>query len=100
MGYALTLLGAQKLMYRYSLSFLGNPLDIEIMIACKERTLRCLEVNPALIGVYREPGSASSKASDIDMGQGQNTGENPMGPRSVKALMRSLYRRYQPANTG
>jgi len=100
MGYALTLLGAQKLMYRYSLGFLGSPLDIEIMIACTERTLRCLEVNPALIGVYREPGSATLKVSDIDTGQGRHPGENPMGPQSVKALMRSLYDRHRPGNTG
>lgn len=90
MGYALTLLGAQKLMYRYSLEFLGSPMDVEIMTACTERTLRCLAVNPPLIGVYREVGPGR-KVSDIDVNEGEHGADNPMGPRSVKALMKSLY---------
>src|SRR5271170_1520899 len=58
MGYGLTLRGAEKLLHRFTVESLGSPLDIEIMIACDEQTLRCLEVNPALVGVYRAAGPA------------------------------------------
>src|ERR1700684_3493636 len=90
MGYGLTLLGAKKLLHRFNIESLKGPLDIEMMVACDEQTLRCLEVNPALIGVYRAAGPAS-KNSDIDIAKpdSQSKEANPMGPRSVRALMKT-----------
>jgi hypothetical protein len=66
MGYGLTLLGAKKLLHRFNVESLKGPLDIEMMLACDEQTLRCLEVNPALIDLYRAARPAS-KNSDIDI---------------------------------
>lgn len=93
MGYAVTLQGAQRLLYKFSLERMSGPIDIEIMIACAERSLQCLAVNPTLIGVYRAPGP-SRKYSDIEVSMDPNAlqdGENPMGPRSVKSLLRDIF---------
>jgi len=92
MGYAVTQKGAQRMLYKFGLSKLGQPIDIEIMVACQVGELRCLEVNPSLIGVYR-PGGKSAKVSDI-LAQAEPDAEiprqNPMGERSVKSLLRTL----------
>jgi hypothetical protein len=93
MGYGLTLLGAEKLLHRFNVESLKGPLDIEMMVACDERTLRCLEVNPALIGVYRAAGPASKNSDIAKSGDGQTGEDNPMGPRSVRALMKSSFGR-------
>lgn len=93
MGYAVTHQGAQRLLYKFSVERMAGPIDIEIMFACAERSLRCLAVNPTLIGVYRAPGP-SRKVSDINVLTDPNAvqdGENPMGLRSVKSLLRDMF---------
>jgi len=95
MGYGVTLEGAQRLLYHFSLDRLGGPLDVEIMVACDNRSLRCLEVNPALIGVYRAPGPWG-KVSDIMASTDPHAihdGDNPMGPRSVQRQIRDKWSR-------
>lgn len=93
MGYGITQEGAQRLLYKFGLERMAGPLDIEIMVACGDRTIRCLEINPALIGVYREPGPAG-KVSDIQEMADANAyhgGDNPMGQRSVKSMLRQKF---------
>jgi hypothetical protein len=92
MGYALTHEGAQRLLYKYSVKQMSGPIDIEIMVGCEGRSIRCLEVNPALIGVFREAGP-SKKLSDIDT-SGSDAWvprDNPMGDRSAKSLLGDFF---------
>jgi hypothetical protein len=92
MGYALTHEGAQRLLYKYSVKQMSGPIDIEIMVGCEGKSIRCLEVNPALIGVFREAGP-SKKLSDIDT-SGSDTWlprDNPMGDRSAKSLLGDFF---------
>lgn len=63
-----------------------HAVDIEVMWFCYWRRLRCLEVNPALIGMYIVPGSGS-KISDNNAPGWEPESENPIGPQSVKAMM-------------
>jgi hypothetical protein len=81
------------MLYKFGLERMAGPLDIEVMVACGDRTIRCLEVNPALIGVYREPGPWG-KVSDIAGGVDVNAhheGDSPMGQRSVKSMLRKKF---------
>lgn len=71
---------------------MSGAIDVEIMVGCEGRTLRCLEVNPAMIGVFREAGP-SKKLSDIDT-SGSDTWlprNNPMGDRSAKSLLGDIF---------
>jgi len=94
MGYAVTNLGAQRLLHRMSLGQMTEPLDIEIETACVEEGLECLEVNPPLIGVFR-PYGPILKVSDVDpdLDGGGIMKENPMGERSVKNLLETILQR-------
>ena len=101
MGYAVTNIGAQKLMWHLAMGELSSAIDIEIARLCVRRTIRCIEVNPPLIGLYR-PGGWNRKDSDnIDKedspGQGRHRSprENPMGERSVKTLMENIYGKHK-----
>lgn len=85
MGYALTHKGAQRLLYRLGLSQLTAPLDVEFANACGEGVIECLEINPPLIGVYREVGPRS-KESDIKPREGMyDKTFNRMGDKSAKS---------------
>ena len=94
LGYAVTQEGAQRLLYKYSLERMAGPLDVELMVGCASGTIRCLAVNPNLVGVYRAPGPLL-KVSDIDVPSDsknvQHSGENPMGERSVQSLLRKMF---------
>jgi hypothetical protein len=93
MGYAVTLKGAERLLYKFGLKNLAGPLDIEIMCACDDRSLSCLEINPALVGVYRS-GGASGKVSDIDISSEPEAPSPlyaPMGVRSAKSMLRKTF---------
>jgi hypothetical protein len=93
MAYAVTHQGAQRLLYKSSVEKLSGPADVEIMVACIEKSIRCLTVNPALMGVYRAPGP-SRKISDINLSTDPNAqqgGYNPMGPRSAKSMLRGIF---------
>ena len=90
MGYALTSEGAARLLYQIGVDMVSDPVDLEIMWHCEWRLLRALEVNPALVGLYRSPGP-TFKQSDINTSKNGRQGEleNPIGPLSVKAIMGS-----------
>lgn len=93
MGYAVTLEGAQRLLYKFSLERLGGPVDVEIMVACDDRSLRCLEVNPALIGVFRSRGPWA-KVSDIMENSDPNAihdEDNPIGRHSIQRKIREKW---------
>jgi hypothetical protein len=92
MGYALTHEGAKRLLYKYSVKQMGGPIDIEIMLGCEGRTIQCLEVNPALIGLFREAGPRM-KWSDIDNTTPEEwmPRDNPMGDRSAKSLLGDFF---------
>ena len=97
-AYAVTLEGAKKLQARYSLEWLASPLDVELMIGCSGGQLRCLDVYPNLVGVYRAPGMSARKGSDIDPNSdpnAQHPGENPMGEWGVQNQLRKMYNRQQ-----
>ena len=92
MGYALTNLGAQRLLHRLGLGQIREALDIEIEMACQQKALECLEVNPPLIGLFR-PDGPIRKISDVDPDDGGSISkENPMGERSVKNMMEEILR--------
>lgn len=71
---------------------MGGPIDIEIMMGCEGRSIQCLEVNPALIGSYREAGQ-KKKWSDIDNTASEEQVErvNQMGDRSAKSLLADFF---------
>ena len=94
MGYALTHEGAKRLLYKYSVKQMGGAIDVEIMLGCEGRTINCMEVNPALIGVFREAGP-KVKWSDIDKTDAGSEEwmprHNPMGDRSAKSLLGDFF---------
>jgi hypothetical protein len=99
MGYAVTNIGAQKLMFHLSLGPISNAVDIEIARMCVRRTIRCLEVNPPLIGLFRPGGSIIKDSDNFDKNDGMSDAdrrkwktarENPMGERSVKSIMEQI----------
>jgi hypothetical protein len=74
---------------------MSGPIDVQIMIGCEERSIRCLEVNPALIGWFREEGP-SKKWTDIDESEDREWDEwmprdNLMGDRSAKSLLGDFF---------
>jgi hypothetical protein len=94
MGYAVTRHGAARLLYNFGVDHLDAPIDIEIGAACSSGILRCLEVNPALVGVYRAEGTGT-KNSDIavlppDSEEVMPT-ENFMGEHSVRAMAGKVF---------
>lgn len=98
MGYAVTNIGAQKLLYYLSLGEITRAVDIEIARLCVGRSLRCLEVNPPLIGLYRPAGSVRKISDNIEKEDDneakqkwRSARENPMGERSVKSMMERIY---------
>ena len=84
-GYAVTREGAARLMYLIGVNNVIAPVDIQVMWLCHWRRLRCLEVNPALIGLYVAPGPVS-KISDNNPNWVPES-KNPIGSLSAKALM-------------
>jgi hypothetical protein len=94
MGYAVTRHGAARLLYNFGVDHLDAPIDIEIGAACSSGVLRCLEVNPALVGVYRAEGTGK-KNSDIavlpDSAEEIMPTENFMGEPSVRAMAGSIF---------
>jgi hypothetical protein len=86
-GYAVTREGAARLMYHIGVTKVSNAVDLDVMWLCYHRRLRCLEVSPALIGLYIGPGPAS-KISDNNPADWVPESENPIGSQSVKAMMK------------
>jgi hypothetical protein len=94
LAYAVTSLGAQRLLYRFSVLGIDEAIDAEISRACISRQLRCLEVNPPLFGQFHEQGPAR-KFSDNSKNQiydpKVSRGKvNSMGDKSVKALLENI----------
>jgi hypothetical protein len=70
----------------------SEAVDIAIEMGCVRGNIRCLEINPPLIGVYN-PGGPARKESDISPNMNPNAvskKENPMGERSVKNMLDEL----------
>jgi hypothetical protein len=94
MGYAVTSLGAQRLLYRTSVVGIESPVDYEISKACIKKEIRCLEVNPPLFGQYHHGGPAgkvSDNEDDSEYNPNISRGKvNPMGRKSVKSMLESI----------
>jgi hypothetical protein len=74
---------------------MSGPIDIQIMVGCEEVSIRCPEVNPALIGWFREAGP-TKKWTDIDDAVDRVWDErmprgNIMGDKSVKSLLGDFF---------
>jgi len=94
LAYAVTSLGAQRLLYRMSVVGFDEAIDAEISRECISRRLRCLEVNPPLFGQFHEQGPArkfsdnsENKVYDPKVSRGK---VNSMGDKSVKALLENI----------
>jgi hypothetical protein len=97
MGYAVSNIGAQKLMFHLGLGKIKEPIDCEISRLCIDRAIRCLEVNPPLIGLYRPQGPISKDSDNTDKAPDEeistnlrSSRQNPMGERSVKTMMEGI----------
>jgi hypothetical protein len=85
-------------LYQFSLKGVTDAVDIAIEVGCVSGRIRCLEVNPPLIGVFN-PGGPARKGSDISPNVRPNAvsrKENPMGERSAKNMLDELLRSAPP----
>ncbi|PIG79029.1 hypothetical protein AARAC_003592 [Aspergillus arachidicola] len=80
LGYAITYLGAQKLLSALSLTpeGAGAQFDVAISRYCQRGWLRCLAPFPSLIGVWKAAGP-KSRDSDIHNDDGWSEKETPVG---------------------
>ena len=88
-GYAVTRQGAARLLYQIGVEEIDAAVDLEVLWHCHWGQLRCLEVNPALIGKYR-PRGPGWKMSDNEFKEDVTEVENPLGSQSVKAMMKHM----------
>ena len=73
-SYAMSLRGAEKALYHFSMLPYGGPLDWGFNDACRDKKsgFRCISPFPQITGTYRPAGN-TSKDSDIETGDGSIT---------------------------
>lgn len=66
-GYAMTLQGAEKALYRLSMMPNNAPVDVGYLVTCAndEANFTCISSQPSVMGYYRDAGS-TTKDSDIN----------------------------------
>ncbi|EIT73540.1 hypothetical protein F9C07_1956837 [Aspergillus flavus] len=91
LGYAITYLGAQKLLSALSLTPKGDgaPFDVAIGRSCQNGWLRCIAPFPSLIGLWKAAGP-KARESDIHNDDGWIEKETPVG--TVYSAMDNAHR--------
>lgn len=91
LGYAITYLGAQKLLSALSLTPEGGgaPFDLALSGYCQTGWLKCIAPYPSILGVWR-PAGPLSRQSDIHSVDGYQEKEAPMG--AVYSTMYNMHR--------